>query len=134
MTSHDPVDPPVLFKTLADPMRWTIVQELAGTDGEYPCSLLEEALPLSKPTISYHIKLLAQVGLIETRKRGRKYFYVLRHDILQDAVRALSLLMPQTLSATEPAAPSTAARTHGTKGALGTPPRERDPEATLVTW
>jgi DNA-binding transcriptional ArsR family regulator len=70
-----------VFKALSDPMRWAIVQRMGETD-ELACTTLERLLPVSKPTISYHIKILYHAGLIEVRKQGRNYFYRLRHDAL----------------------------------------------------
>jgi DNA-binding transcriptional ArsR family regulator len=74
------------FRALSDPMRWTIVREMAQVD-ELACTTLEQMLPISKPTISYHIKVLFQAGLIDVRKQGRHYFYVLRRDTLDDVLR-----------------------------------------------
>jgi DNA-binding transcriptional ArsR family regulator len=82
-----------VFKALGDPIRWSILQQVAQQD-EFACSLLEDTLPISKPTISYHTKLLTQAGLIEVRKRGRNYFYSLRRDVLRDVIKELSSLAP----------------------------------------
>ncbi|MFC7885157.1 ArsR/SmtB family transcription factor [Streptomyces sp. NPDC057376] len=94
MIAREPVDPTDVFKALSDPMRWKIIQQLAAEEGEYACSLLEEAVPVSKPTISYHTKLLAQAGLIKTHKRGRKYYYVLQRDVLHEVIDTLWGLAP----------------------------------------
>jgi DNA-binding transcriptional ArsR family regulator len=82
-----------VFKALGDPIRWSIVQQMAQEE-ELACSLLEETLPVSKPTISYHTKILTQAGLIEVRKRGRNYFYVLRREVLNDLMAQLLSLDP----------------------------------------
>jgi len=85
-----PPAPPLtdVFRALSDPMRWTIVSEMARVD-ELACTALESMLPLSKPTISYHIKVLYHAGLIEVRKQGRHYFYRLRRDTLDEVLREL---------------------------------------------
>lgn len=72
---------PDVFKALSDPMRWAIVQQMGDVD-ELACTTIEQMLPVSKPTISYHIKVLYHAGLIEVRKQGRNYFYQLRRDAL----------------------------------------------------
>lgn len=51
-------------------------------------------LPVSKPTISYHVKILTQVGLVETSKKGRNYYYTLRREVLQEMVDQLQHLLP----------------------------------------
>jgi DNA-binding transcriptional ArsR family regulator len=83
-----------VFKALGDPIRWKIVQQMAQV-GELPCSTLEETLPISKPTISYHTKILAHAGLISVRKQGRSLFYTLRRDVLQQLVDDVWMLAPE---------------------------------------
>jgi len=79
---------PDVFKALSDPMRWTIVQAMAEVD-ELACTTIEQLLPVSKPTISYHIKVLYHAGLIEVRKQGRHYFYRLRRAALDEVMDEL---------------------------------------------
>jgi hypothetical protein len=61
---------------------------------ELACVTLESTLPVSKPTISYHIKILQNAGLIETRKAGRNYYYCLRRDVIRDLLDGLWELVP----------------------------------------
>jgi DNA-binding transcriptional ArsR family regulator len=129
--AREPIDPTDVFKALSDPMRWKIIQELASEEGEYACSLLEDAVPVSKPTISYHTKLLAQAGLIETRKRGRKYYYVLQRDVLQEVIGTLRKLSPQSLSA---AGTDTANPAVPQKPVLKAASGDSDTSPVLMTW
>jgi DNA-binding transcriptional ArsR family regulator len=78
-----------VFKALSDPMRWNIVCQMAGVD-ELACTTLERTLPITKPTISYHIKVLYHAGLVEVRKEGRYYFYRLRRDVLDQMLPEIS--------------------------------------------
>jgi DNA-binding transcriptional ArsR family regulator len=55
-----------VFKALGDPVRWSIIAQIAAVD-ELPCADLEQTLPVSKPTISYHTKILQQAGLLTVR-------------------------------------------------------------------
>jgi DNA-binding transcriptional ArsR family regulator len=71
-----------MFKALGDPVRWSIVQQIAAA-GELACVTLEDTLPVSKPTISYHLKILHQAGLIDVRKSGRNRYYSVRRDALR---------------------------------------------------
>jgi ArsR family transcriptional regulator, arsenate/arsenite/antimonite-responsive transcriptional repressor len=68
-------------KAIADPTRLEMLT-LIGATGEYPCTALEERLPISKSTISYHIKILSQAGLVKVRREGRFFHYVLRREML----------------------------------------------------
>ena len=70
-----------IFRALSEPLRLEIVALFAEYD-ELPCTVIEERLPITKSTISYHIKILARARLISVRKEGRFYFYRLRHDVL----------------------------------------------------
>ena len=55
---------------------------------------LEQTLPVSKPTISYHTKILQQAGLLSVRKEGRNYFYALRREGLREVQDELWRLVP----------------------------------------
>lgn len=131
---HEPVAPTEVFKALADPIRWTIVQQVARED-EYACSLLEDTLPVSKPTISYHTKILTQAGLLEVRKRGRNYYYTLRRDVLREMIDELWTLAPG------PPVAGASDGGHGTERAASAeaPPLaaasgDNDSQVGLVTW
>jgi DNA-binding transcriptional ArsR family regulator len=82
-----------VFRVLGDRIRWSILRQLAETN-ELSCSVLETTLPVSKPTISYHTKLLRQAGLISVRKQGRSYFYRLERDVFRELLDELGELSP----------------------------------------
>ena len=85
--------PTEVFRALSDPIRWSIIVQMAQVD-ELACITLEDTLPVSKPTISYHTKILQNAGLISTRKAGRNYYYSLRRDVLGDMLDGLRELAP----------------------------------------
>ena len=85
--------PTEIFKALSDPIRWDIIVQMAKVD-ELACMTLETTLPVSKPTISYHTKILQNAGLISARKKGRNYYYTLRRDVLGDLLDGLWELAP----------------------------------------
>lgn len=78
-----------LFGALADRNRVKIVSMLlqAGTEACCVCDL-EPELGLSQPTVSYHLKRLTEVGLLEREKRGTFAYYRLAPEAI-DRVRAL---------------------------------------------
>ena len=66
-----------MFKALADPARVRIVNTLA-TAGEGVCVCdLTPHLGLSQPTVSHHLRKLAEVGLLRREQRGTWAFYSL---------------------------------------------------------
>jgi DNA-binding transcriptional ArsR family regulator len=73
-----------IFRVLGDPTRIEILRLLVSGE-EVACTTLETILPISKSTISYHVKALKSVGLIRVRKDGRYYHYTLQRDRL-DAI------------------------------------------------
>jgi DNA-binding transcriptional ArsR family regulator len=82
-----------VLTALSDPVRWEIVRQMAQVD-ELPRAVLESTLPISKPTISYHMKILAQAGLVDVRKDGRQFFYTLNREVLQELMDELWALVP----------------------------------------
>jgi ArsR family transcriptional regulator len=81
-----------LFKALADRHRVKILNLLARAGGEPICVCdFTEPLGLKQPTVSYHLKLLTDTGLLEREKRGSFAYYRLAEgalDRLGDVVAA----------------------------------------------
>jgi ArsR family transcriptional regulator len=72
-----------LFKTLADRHRVKILNLLARAGDEAICVCdFTEPLGLKQPTVSYHLKLLTDAGLLEREKRGSFAYYRLAHGAL----------------------------------------------------
>jgi ArsR family transcriptional regulator, arsenate/arsenite/antimonite-responsive transcriptional repressor len=68
-----------LLKALADPARLRLMSMIAShADGEACVCDLTEAFDLSQPTISHHLKVLHEVGLIDRSKRGVWVYYRIR--------------------------------------------------------
>jgi ArsR family transcriptional regulator, arsenate/arsenite/antimonite-responsive transcriptional repressor len=61
------------FKALGDPTRLAIVNQLAGSGECCVCNL--EPLGLSQPTISHHLKILRDAGIVESTRRGTWAYY-----------------------------------------------------------
>lgn len=86
---------PVLA-ALADPVRLRIVSMLmAAPDGSCCGCDMEEPLGLAQPTISHHLKVLREAGLVEGERRGRWVHYSVIPERLGEVATAL---MPQTAS------------------------------------
>jgi len=82
-----------LFRALGDPTRIEILRHLSLAD-EVACTTLDDILPISKSTISYHIKALKTVGLLTVRKDGRWYHYTLQRDRLEAILPGFFDLLP----------------------------------------
>ena len=74
-----------LLKALADPVRLRLMSLVAShADGEACVCDLADAFELSQPTISHHLKVLHEIGLLERSKRGVWVYYRVRADALAD--------------------------------------------------
>jgi DNA-binding transcriptional ArsR family regulator len=76
-----PGDP---FDALGDPNRRAIVEQLRG--GDRSVQELADALPISRPAVSRHLRLLKRAGLVTVRAEGTRRLYRL-HDDGIEAVR-----------------------------------------------
>jgi DNA-binding transcriptional ArsR family regulator len=77
----------VVFKALADPTRRTILELLKS--GPKGSGEIAEALPSSWPTISRHLSLLRDAGLIRATREGQHIRYELDTSVVQDLVQHL---------------------------------------------
>ena len=77
------------FKALSDPARVAIVNQLAGRGEVCTCNLTG-FLGLSQPTVTHHMRVLREAGLIEiARKRGTFSFYRLVPEAMEQLAFAL---------------------------------------------
>ena len=76
------------FKALGDPTRVAIVNRLAA--GECCVCDLTEAFDLSQPTVSHHLKLLRDAGLVESERRGTWSYYRLLPEAIARLRAALA--------------------------------------------
>ena len=72
-----------LLKALADPVRLRLMSLVASRDGGEACVCdLTDAFDLSQPTISHHLKVLHEAGLVDREKRGVWVYYRARGEAL----------------------------------------------------
>jgi ArsR family transcriptional regulator len=82
-----------LFKALADRHRVRILNLLASTDESVCVCVLTPMLGLAQATVSYHLKLLVESGLLEREQRGRFAYHRIVPGAL-DRVAGLMLSSP----------------------------------------
>jgi DNA-binding transcriptional ArsR family regulator len=73
------------FDALGDPNRRAILEQLRA--GDRSVQELADALPISRPAVSRHLRLLKRAGLVTDRAEGTRRLYRLHHDGIE-AVRA----------------------------------------------
>ena len=74
-----------LLKALADPVRLRLMSLVASHEGGEACVCdLNDAFELSQPTISHHLKILHEAGLLDREKRGVWVYYRARAEALRN--------------------------------------------------
>ena len=76
-----------LLKALADPVRLRLMSLIAAADEACVCELTT-TFAVSQPTISHHLRVLRQAGLVDAERRGTWVWYRARREAL-DAVGGL---------------------------------------------
>jgi len=79
------------LRVIADPTRLRVLSILASAENQEGCVCdLTEPLGVGQPTVSHHLKVLSEAGLVTREQRGRWVFYRLSADRLAFIRRALS--------------------------------------------
>lgn len=74
-----------IFRVLADPGRLALLQELKG--GEKTVTELVEDMEMAQPSVSKHLKVLADADLVHRRKDGVKVYYSLKGELVSPLCR-----------------------------------------------
>jgi ArsR family transcriptional regulator len=90
----DPRAPPLerVLAALAEPMRVAILCRLR--DGDRCVCDLESDLGAAQNLVSYHLRVLREAGLVESRRRGRRIEYALRPASFAEVIAAIAALAP----------------------------------------
>jgi ArsR family transcriptional regulator len=94
-----------VLKALADATRFAMVQKIAAA-GELSCGEVALRFELSQPTISHHLKILTDAGVLTSRAEGKRHHFTVDHALLGAAfASAPDLLAPaRKRAATRPRA------------------------------
>ena len=77
------------FKALADPTRVAIVNRLAAAHEVCVCDFVA-SLDLAQPTVSHHLKVLRDAGIVDSERQGLWAYYYVRPDALKELFTWLS--------------------------------------------
>ena len=84
-----------LLKALADPVRLRLLSLVASHEGGQACICdLNDAFDLSQPTISHHMKVLHEAGLVDRDKRGVWVYYRVRPQALASLAALIGSPVP----------------------------------------
>src|ERR671930_2493685 len=107
-------DPDIqLLAALADPTRLEILRELAGSNEVCACDFTS-CCDVSQPTISHHLKVLRDAGIVTSERRGNWVFYRIAPNLMDRLGGIARSLVPggviplASLTASRPAKPAKA--------------------------
>jgi ArsR family transcriptional regulator len=93
MGAEDAQQRALVFKALADPNRLRLLSIVKAGDSGGACVCdLTEPLDLGQPTVSHHLKILVEAGLLHREKRGTWAYYSLVPGALEQAAGLLATL------------------------------------------
>jgi ArsR family transcriptional regulator, arsenate/arsenite/antimonite-responsive transcriptional repressor len=73
-----------ISKALGDANRLRILQHISKKGGCGQCAEIQDVIELTQPSISHHVKILTEAGLIEPEKEGRNHKYTLNEKLLAE--------------------------------------------------
>lgn len=76
----------IVFKALNDPIRRKIL-ELLKKHGDMSAGQIADQFSVSKPSISHHLDLLKQAGLVEVMREGQFLYYSLNTTIVDELLK-----------------------------------------------
>jgi ArsR family transcriptional regulator len=80
------------FQALSDETRLAVVQRLR--DGDKCVCVLMDQVDAAQSRLSFHLKVLKDAGIIDSRREGRWAFYWLRPDAFEEMSEAVNALSP----------------------------------------
>jgi DNA-binding transcriptional ArsR family regulator len=89
---------------LADPTRRAVFERLRG--GPRPVVEIASGLPVSRPAVSQHLRVLREAGLVRERRKGTRHFYSVDGDGLAELREYLEEFWQEALDAFKAAAES----------------------------
>ena len=73
-----------ISKALGDNNRLKILMHISKKGGCGQCSEIQDVIDLAQPSVSHHIKILVEAGIIEPVKEGRNYKYNMNESVLTE--------------------------------------------------
>ena len=81
-----------ISKALGDSNRLKILQHISKKGGCGHCSQIQEESELAQPSVSHHLKVLIEAGLIEPEKEGRNHKYIHNEKVLKEYTQSINQL------------------------------------------
>lgn len=88
-----------LFRALSDPARLRILATLCRNEHEVCVCDFTSALDVNQPTVSHHLKVLKEAGLVTSVRRGTWVYYSLSDGVRRRLFATLDEVMPEAVPA-----------------------------------
>ncbi|MFI9632970.1 ArsR/SmtB family transcription factor [Nocardia sp. NPDC051929] len=96
LTADAAIELACVFKALSDPVRLRLLSVVAGHAGREACVCdLSEGFDVSQPTISHHLKVLREAGLLSSERRGSWVYYRIEPAALRQLPRLLDITVSE---------------------------------------
>lgn len=82
------------LKAVSHPVRWRMLELMSMHDDGLCVCDLEAQFDLSQPTISHHLRIMREAGVVATDQRGTWVYYSIAPEAMQQLVSAFAQLMP----------------------------------------
>src|SRR5688572_20364090 len=82
-----------VLKALAHPKRFRMVQEIAAA-GELSCGQIGERFVVAQPTVSHHLKILVDAGVLAVRREAKHGYISVNRELIDAAL----VLLPRRLA------------------------------------
>ncbi|MGV9662780.1 ArsR/SmtB family transcription factor [Nocardia niigatensis] len=83
----------VVFKALSDPVRLRLLSVIASHTGQEAC-----VCDVSQPTISHHLRVLREAGLLSSQRRGSWVYYRVEPAALAQLSALLDIALPEAVT------------------------------------
>ena len=90
LTEAEALELAPMFKAVSDPVRLRLLSLIAASGPEACVCDLTAAFSVSGPTISHHLKVLREAGLVDCQRRGTWVYYWIRPEVLRGMAALLS--------------------------------------------
>lgn len=92
LSAESAIELAAAFKALSDPVRLRLLSLVASHSGGEACVCdLSAGFELSQPTISHHLKVLREAGLLSSERRGSWVYYRIESQALAPLARLLDI-------------------------------------------
>ncbi|MEU6583304.1 metalloregulator ArsR/SmtB family transcription factor [Nocardia sp. NPDC046763] len=98
LTAQAATELAAVFKALSDPIRLRLLSVIASHTGQEACVCdISDGFDVSQPTISHHLRVLREAGLLSSERRGSWVYYGVEAAALRRLSALLDIALPEAV-------------------------------------